>query len=488
MEGDKVRKVEWLIHKLKAVASKSIKKGSYEKALSAIAVCAYVLYEYNQWYTDDELEEMLLYIGHKVVYVPDDFCGRNHNSIKTVLFYDGFGLDTRGLAITKTRAIAGNGYKLIYVTNEKSRNKQSELKKELAPYNVIYKYINMEKSYLEWIKHLNAVFLEYEPEVAYFYTTPCDVAGVVVFDLFEGKVTRFQSDLTDHAFWLGVKAFDFCVNSRTMGESIEHYYRGIPVEKLIRSHSSLYVNENVELKPLPFDTDKYRYVFSGGALYKTLGDSEKIFYKMIEHIITCHEDVNFVYAGEGDRTQFDILLKKYPGRVFLFHERDDFYKLIEECVFYLNTYPMFGGLMMRFAANAFKLPVTLKHEHDAEGILLQQKKLGIEFTTYEEIIAEIDKLLENDAYRKEKEKILSSTVITKERAMRNEKNIIENHRSEFQVEIERYDTTEFRLKYIERLDYAILEKNCIAKKINHSLLPDFPVVFIKKVLEKFFHN
>ena len=55
---------------------------------------------------------------------------------------------------------------------------------------------------------------------------------------------------------------------------------------------------------------------------------------------------------------------------------------MEKCTLYLNTYPMFGGLMMRYAAMAGKIPITLKHGKDADGILIDQSKRKIEYASY----------------------------------------------------------------------------------------------------------
>ena len=328
------------------------------------------------------------------------------------------------------------------------------------------------------------VFLEYSPQVAFFYTTPYDVSGAMVFNCYKDRVVRFLVNLTDHAFWIGLNAFDYCGASRAMGTWINLHERGIPIEKMYRTQGNIFINEKVPLGELPFDSSKCRFVFSGGALYKTLGDPDKLFYKIIEHIVTTYPDVNFLYAGEGDATEFNRLIKKYPDRVFLIHEREDFYQIIEKSVFYLNTYPMFGGQMMRYAAYARKLPITLRHNEDGQGILYHQDELNIEYETYEAVIEEIDKILTDDAYRESKEAKLKMAIISKEEAQENYRQLIEGHNSPIPVEIGEYDTRKFRQEYIDRLDYKKLLETCIAKKPNYPLMVYYPEVFCKKVLHK----
>lgn len=93
---------------------------------------------------------------------------------------------------------------------------------------------------------------------------------------------------------------------------------------------------------LPFDVTKARYIFSGGALYKTLGEEQNTYYKIVDHILQYNKDIKFLYAGFGDDSEMVKILEKYPDRAYLVGERKDYYYLIENCTLYLNTYPMFG--------------------------------------------------------------------------------------------------------------------------------------------------
>lgn len=478
----KIEKVEKLVSKLKNLARRSLEKKNYEKALCAISSAGDVLYQYNQRYKDDELEEMLERIAMETISVPETIQNKK-DSVNTVLYYDGFGLDLRGTIIAATRAIAMAGYHLVYVTNANAEGKQPHLLKEIGKYNVDIVYIHMGEGYMEWTNELLNVFRTYTPDSAFFYTFPFDVSGIIVFNRMKGYVTRFFNDLTDHAFWLGVNTFDYILNNRSMGQSIQHHYRGIPASKMLTTRGSLYVDEDIPMRGLPFDTNKMRYVFSGGALYKTLGDTHKYFYKMIEFIVNSFEDVNFVYAGEGDDSEFQTLITKYPGRVFLFPEREDYYQLIEGSVFYLNTYPMFGGMMMRYACNAGKVPLTLKHEHESDGILYRQPELDIEVETYEDAVAEINKLLSDEIYRRTKEEKLQITVFSKKQAADLYRDLIDNHHSIYPVIIEDVDTRKFRNEYLKRLVFRKLKTSCIAKKTNKALLFSFPFEFIRKAIK-----
>lgn len=64
-----------------------------------------------------------------------------------ILFYDGFGMDMRGLAIIYLKALAELGYKIIYVTNARAKGKQPMLFSVLQPYEVDVRYFTYAKGY-----------------------------------------------------------------------------------------------------------------------------------------------------------------------------------------------------------------------------------------------------------------------------------------------------------------------------------------------------
>ena len=69
----------------------SINAGKEEKALASISAAASLLYQYNQIYTDKDLEQMLLEIAQNSDTLQEmrkDLSGTKRN---TVLFYDGVG-------------------------------------------------------------------------------------------------------------------------------------------------------------------------------------------------------------------------------------------------------------------------------------------------------------------------------------------------------------------------------------------------------------
>jgi hypothetical protein len=470
----KESQVDFYVCKLKNIAQVNINKKNYETSMAAVSACADILYRCNQYYMDDDLENFVDDISNSI-YVLNDY----HSENNTVLFYDGFGLDLRGWSISFVRNLTLCGYQLVYVTKKEARGKiphiQQELKANMA------EYINT-NNYKTHIEELNKVFIKYKPKTAFFYTVPNDVAGAAVFKAYERKVNRIQIDLTDHAFWLGAKAVDLFFESRDIGARIAVHERDVDAKNIIRLDCAPYINNDICSTKLPFDIEKERYVFSGGSLYKTLGDDQLLYYKALREMLNYDKNIKFLYAGTGDSSQMKILMYEFPERVFLIDERSDFFRLIENAEFYLNTYPMFGGLMMRYAALAKKLPLTLKHDDDADGVLFNQKKLGIEFEKYEEFVLEIKKVISDTEYRKKKELEIYDSVINDETFQRNLRLLIESGTTEFEYEeLPPINTERFRKEYLERFDEWEDMKCVIAKKINKSLFKYFPLIFFRKV-------
>lgn len=463
----------------------SIKKNNFEKAMAAISTGSEILYEFNQKYFDEDFENGVVTISNIIRTNIQNEISQFSKDENTVLFYDGFGLDTRGVAKNYLNALKMNGYKIIYVTSKNSKGHLQETDKILNDSETERYYIDFKSSYTNWSKELLDIVLRTVPKAMFYYTTPYDVSGAVVFAIMKGKVDRFLIDLTDHAFWLGVNCNDFFCGSREMSASNQVYERGITRDKLIKLGVNLVIDEEADdHSGLPFDVIQERYIFSGGALYKTLGDTHNYYYRIIDHILEYNQDTLFLYAGSGDNTEMKKILLKYPGRAFLIPERKDFYYLIQNCTLYLNTYPMFGGMMMKYSANAGKLPITLKHENDSDGLLLEQESRKIEYDTYEELIEDVDKLLSNKEYLHAREALLQGSIISEERFVRNVRTTIENHYTDYKHGHEHIDTTKFKNEFYNRFDLNQVKKK-LSKPINRSLLFDFPWMILYLSLKAF---
>ena len=105
------------------------------------------------------------------------------------------------------------------------------------------------------MKELHAIIKRHKSGKAFFLSTPIDTAGVACFSQLKDKVMRFQINLTDHAFWLGSTAFDYCIEFRNYGAGISLNERGIDFNKLILLPFYPYINKEQPFLGFDFDID-----------------------------------------------------------------------------------------------------------------------------------------------------------------------------------------------------------------------------------------
>ena len=439
--------IESIIKKYKKSANKCIKKEKYELALEMISNAAKLIGSSNIEYKDENLEGMIENISLKL-----DLNTMNKKFISnTIIFYDGFGENTRGLAeiylmsLVKIKSI-------VYVTYKDRKDKIPGLINLLNKNNSKIEYINRSKSnYLEQIYQLNSIINKYNPSDFIFYSFPSDVVATTVLYSYEKVFTRYQINLTDHAFWLGANCIDYCIEFRNYGAYISNKYRGIPESKIVKLPYYPMIHSEKDFEGFPFMVEKNKkIVFSGGSLYKTIGDNNK-YYKMVKKLLEQNENMIFWYAGRGDATELNKVIKKFPNRVFHTNERNDLFQVLKKSCFYLSTYPICGGLMFQFAAKAGCVPITLKYDDCSDEFLINQNNANIEFKNEKLLYEECKKLLCDDKYREKRSIEIEKTVISENDFYINLKNIINCKSSKYEVQYVPVNTDNFKLEYLKRL-------------------------------------
>ena len=113
--GNLMVKKEYVLHivdKLKCGIKSEIRKKNYEAALELILNCANILYQTNLYYVDEDLEGYLKEIANKM-----EILSPIGEKTDVIFFYDGFGLNSRGLAQIYIKALC-QIKKVIYITYE----------------------------------------------------------------------------------------------------------------------------------------------------------------------------------------------------------------------------------------------------------------------------------------------------------------------------------------------------------------------------------
>ena len=460
------------VQKIKSNIATAIRKDDYSNALELISLAGDILYNYNQYYSDADLEENIKVISERIL----DKSKLDNLNEDTIIFYDGFGLDTRGLAQIYLSALC-HFKKVIYVTNKKQSNSLPTIQEILKKGNHFINFLP-ELSKIDKIAELKKFIDKVKPKSIFMYTYPNDVVITTILHHYRNVIDRYQINLTDHAFWLGNACIDYCVEFRDYGAYISNKYRNIPKEKIILLPYYPIVNKEFDFEGYPFEINKQnsKIIFSGGALYKTFGGGDK-YYIIVDYILKKYDEVIFWYAGTGDRSKFDKLVKKYPSRIFITPERKDLYQVLKHSYFYLSTYPMCGGLMFQYAAIAGRLLLTLKYDDFTEGFLINQENLDIEFENLEELKLKIHRIMNDREYLKQEETQIAKAVITAEQFEKNLISLMKNKETDFNLLFKKIDNRSLLKEYAENMTYNKF-CNVIAGQRKLCVLKLFPKEFI----------
>ncbi|WP_196592584.1 CatB-related O-acetyltransferase [Pectinatus sottacetonis] len=439
------QKIDMAIINEKRKIENNFLENQLENGLLKIRNMGSILYEYNQRYTDNDLENEL----QKIEKILSDKTLYKNIDDKRVLFYDGFGLDSRGLAQIYLQALGLAGYKIFYIVINKGRENIPTLKKILHCYNAKILYLPA-NNIINTYKILCKYIYLFKPRIGFLYTTPYDISAIMAFMHFKNMMKRYLINLTDHAFWLGKNSFDYCLEFRDYGASLSFKYRKILANKLIKQPYYPIFNKRLKFDGFPFEKENKDFViFSGGFLYKTM-DKNNTYYQIIDYCLKAFSHTKFWYAGYGDDSQLKILMARYPGRVFHTNERKDLFQVLQNIDMYINTYPFLGGLMTQYSAIAGKAPITLGSGKSLEGLLFNSEKLKIEFIKIEEIKEEIIKYISDEDYRYKKDYQMKNTVIDSKIFTENLVQIIECNKSKFPIHIYDIDTSQDKKIYYEQ--------------------------------------
>lgn len=472
-----------VISKLKEGIRREIQKRKWNHALALISTAADILYGSNIYYYDKDLENALSCVSEHLI-VNNNYRGNSD----MVLFYDGFGLNNRGLIQIYLNALC-RVKRVVYVTLQKQKDNLPDVMDILRRKNAAVYFLDG-KSYTRDIERLNQIVCEKCPGHFFFYASPCDVVGSVVLNAYEGKIKRYQINLTDHAFWLGAKPIDYCIEFRDYGACVSGEYRRIPKEKIVKIPYYPIVKD-VPFQGYPFSLqDGQKVIFSGGSIYKTNGGDGK-YYKIVEYILRNYQDVIFWYAGErgsdhsinGTETtgafKLAKMIERYPNRVFWTQERTDLFQVMQHCYFYLSTYPLNGGLMTQYAARAAKVPLSLSLDDNPVGILQNDEDLGIYFRDMKDLLEEIDRLLSNPKYTKDKGLAVRNALISSEEFDSRIEQLVNGRAEEsHHIAFEHLDTEKFRKNLTDNFSEEILN-GTIARRHNEILFKYFPRKFIR---------
>lgn len=460
--------------RIRGYIASSIEKGRYKEAICGISALSYYNNTINQFFRDDEIEDAILKLSDRMIKNE-----KINSGTDTIFFYDGFGLQTRGLIQIYISCLIQK-YKVIYMTKNSKKNAVSWIANLVHQSGGKVIYFD-DLDYCSAISDITNAIKKYRPFRIFIYTTPFDIPSAIVFSRCN-TIIRYLINLTDHAYWTGLHSFDYCIEFRNFGASISHLYRNIDKNKLILLPFYPFIDESKEFEGFPFEKNNKKVVFSGGALYKTFGGNS-LYYDTVRKVLNALGDTIFWYAGTGDSSQIDELIKDFPGRVYHTPERSDLFQVMKHIDIYYSTFPILGGLMLQYAAVAGRLPLTLRGSQISDDFLIDQDHLGVIFDDANDLVDEMIKLLENDTYRVKKEAIIKNAVISQEAFQWNLEKIVETCSSEFQIDEYDVNPREYQDDYLQYVGFDSFS-NAVAQRNNTPLIKVFPDCYIYKIFKK----
>lgn len=402
-----IKEIKSVFDKVKLLAKKEYLIGNYETSLKHIETAAEIAYMFNWIYSDDELEDLLFEISIAVITEKNEFIPINGK----IVFYDFLVLDNRGLTQQYLRALISWGCELLFISERSDLTKSIEIVKEIKAYPKAELFIiDNSLTKIEKIKSVYNKVVEFKPEKAFLHLHPASVVAGCIWNALP-NVTRYQINLTDHAFWLGTKFINYNLEFRDYGCNVSHEQRNLSKDNLlIQPFYPIMECQPFSGFPLEMPNDAIK-IFTGGTYYKMYGKSD-MFFELLKIIIEINYKVIILLAGEGNdipMKQF-IYKNKLENRIFLLGSRNDITHVFENCDIYLSTYPVTGGLMGQYAASLAKPILSFTSEdipcNFLEGFLNWNTKsdFKITHTTFDSFRAEALKMIENTDYRLQKGK------------------------------------------------------------------------------------
>jgi glycosyltransferase involved in cell wall biosynthesis len=342
----KLNEIIELYEHLVALALSQTNNGIFNDALKTISDAAKIAYLINWRYGDERLEVALKKISHSL------FENSGKISNKTtgkVVFFDSWGLDSRGLSLQYIRALNASSSSILFICESRNESGSISLREELSrglENKIIYLdsiYDEDEKS-----KKIKNEISNFGPSHIFMHMTPWATGAIAAFHAFP-DVVRYQVNLTDHAYWLGADCSDYIIEFRNYGATVSQEKRGIDSDRIIFNPFYPIIEDNHSNK-LPERNKGDVVIFTGGAYYKMYG-RDGFFFDLILKILDEHPNVIFWIAGHGRGDLLQKRLHHYlkSGRVRIIGDRKDINAVFKACDIYLATYPFSGGLMAQLA-------------------------------------------------------------------------------------------------------------------------------------------
>lgn len=321
----------------------------YQRSLDFITYSALWAYKLNFIYTDREIDNLLKDISDEML--PKVSC--NSSCIKRFVLLDTIGIDNRGLTQQYIRAFMALGVEFLYISVEYSPSQSVDILREINLYGKAKTLLcdRNNKNFLDKSEKILSEIEAYKPSKMFLHLMPWDVVALLVCSSLK-DILKYNINLTDHAYWMGASFVDYNIEFRSYGMTVSLEKRKLRENQLLYlPYYPVVSRDKCPFEGFPKSLSDSLIVFSGGSYYKMFGKDD-FYFKIVDALLDISDQIVLVLAGEGDvkvmNKKIDKL--KHKDRVYLVGNRKDINEVFRHSDFFLDTYPLNGGLMEQFAS------------------------------------------------------------------------------------------------------------------------------------------
>ena len=478
-------------------ASFNYKKGRLKCALKDIYTASRWAYNFNHIYTDPNAEKLLKQISEiaiGVITIPQPF--PDH-----YVLIDSFLWDNHGLTQQYLRAMMACGVHILIIFTHPGGHIGRDIQAEIGRYDKgeIRQY-SKGLDQIEVARQIVKDIENFQPARVFLHLTPWDLSALMACNAIKG-VTKYQINLTDHAYWLGVSFIDYVFEFRPYGLTVSLDKRSLCRNQLLPLPFYPITPCFPHFDGLPVLPSGSIVVFSGGATYKMLGKNN-IFFRMMERILSISPNVYILVAGFSPDPRFDEQVSKVKGceRILQIGVRRDINAVFEHCDIYLGTYPMMGGLMTQYAALHGK-PVVAYHDkgdvmNATEEMVNYYQHDYHSFTDLDEMTDYARRLVKDSTYRHEQGRLLLDGMMNDDKFNKEFAQIMQSHLSTFVWNKDLIDYEAFFERYLELENYngftatrelLTTQRLCAFFKIKHTRCK-LLAILISTIWTKYLHG
>jgi hypothetical protein len=402
-----------IYQKLIELSTKAFGKNKIDIACKYIKAAANWCYNFNFIYKSDELEELVKSIGEEYLETRTI-----KNDTERFVLIDTCGADDHGLHQQYLRSFIANKVPFLFITLRHDITPLNKTLKEInqSEYGKIWYNRNCLKS-IELSKEVSDTIYEFAPSRIFMHIMPFDIISLMAVNSIVGPI-KYNINLTDHAFWLGVRFINYNIEFRSYGYKVSLEKRGFKASQLLCLPFYPIVQNDIETGKLPTRNTSDIIVFTGGSPNKMMGENDFFFTTILDGILDINDNIIVWIAGFPNKSSLlskELSKMKNGDRVINIGIRNDINYVFKQCDLYLGTYPIAGGLMSQYAAiNGKPLLCFSKYEATKmDGLVNHFSNTHKTYTDIKEFLKFANDLVCNKELRSEIGDCLKSSMMTK---------------------------------------------------------------------------